>query len=137
MCAICARGGNLIFDSDVLIWFFRKRESARKIIRENVPFSISAVTYMELMQGAQNKQELFAIKKFFEETETSILTIDDDITRCAMKYVEDYALSDSMELADALIAATAVENGEPLCTANGKHYKCVPGLLLSVFKVDS
>lgn len=117
MCAICARGGSLIFDSDVLIWFFRKRESARKIIRENVPFSISAVTYMELMQGAQNKQELFAIKKFFEETETSILTIDDDITRRAMKYVEDYALSDSMELADALIAATAVENGEPLCTA--------------------
>lgn len=41
-----------------------------------------------------------------------------------------------MELADALIAATTVENGEILFIANGRHYKCVPDLKLYVFKVE-
>lgn len=137
MFAIRERGDSLIFDSDVLIWFFRGNENAKKIVRENIPFSISAVSYMELLQGALNKQELLGMKKFLRLSNTSIITIDDAITQRAMEYVENYTLSDSMELADALIAATAVENNEQLCTANTKHYKCIPNLQLSVFKVDS
>lgn len=137
MCAICARGGNLIFDTDVIIWAFRKNDAAEKLLINTEDILISAVSYMELLQGVLNKQELQKILKFLNVFDVQILDITPEITRRAMKYVEDYALSDSMELADALIAATAVENGESLCTANGKHYKCVPGLLLSVFKVDS
>ena len=52
----------MIFDTDVLIWFFRGNEKAKKIVRENMPFSISAVSYMELLQGALNKQELLGKK---------------------------------------------------------------------------
>ena len=126
----------MIFDSDVLIWFFRGNERAKKIVRENMPFSISAVSYMELLQGALNKQELLRMKKFLEKSETDIITINDEITRLAMKYVEDYSLSDSMELVDALIAATVIENDETLCTANSKHYKCIPDLKMQVFKVE-
>ena len=126
----------MIFDSDVLIWFFRGNESAKKIVRGNIPFSISAVSYMELLQGALNKQELLGIKKFLEKSETKIIPMNEEITHRAMEYVENYALSDSMELADALIASTAIENNETLCTANGKHYKCVPDLQMDLFKVD-
>ncbi len=91
---------------------------------------------MELLQGALNKQELLGIKKFIKQSKTSIITINDEITHLAMEYVENYALSDSMELADALIAAASVVNDETLCTANGKHYKCIPELQMSVFKVE-
>ncbi|MBR6080758.1 MAG: type II toxin-antitoxin system VapC family toxin [Treponema sp.] len=126
----------MIFDTDVLIWFFRGNEKAKKMVRENMPFSISAVSYMELLQGALNKQELLGIKKFINQSKTSIITINDEITHLAMEYVENYALSDSMELADALIAAASVVNDETLCTANGKHYKCIPELQMSVFKVE-
>lgn len=126
----------MIFDTDVLIWFFRGNEKAKKIVRENMPFSISAVSYMELLQGSLNKQELLGIKKFIKQSKTSIITINDEITHLAMEYVENYALSDSMELADALIAAASVVNDETLCTANGKHYKCIPELQMSVFKVE-
>ena len=126
----------MIFDTDVLIWFFRGNEKAKKIVRENMSFSISAVSYMELLQGALNKQELLGIKKFIKQSKTSIITINDEITHLAMEYVENYALSDSMELADALIAAASVVNDETLCTANGKHYKCIPELQMSVFKVE-
>ena len=126
----------MIFDSDVLIWFFRGNEGAKKIVRGNIPFSISAVSYMELLQGALNKQELLGIKKFLEKSETKIIPMNEEITHRAMEYVENYALSDSMELADALIASTAIENNETLCTANGKHYKCIPDLQMDLFKVD-
>ena len=126
----------MIFDTDVLIWFFRGNEKAKKIVRENMPFSISAVSYMELLQGALNKQELLGIKKFIKRSKTLIITINDEITHLAMEYVENYALSDSMELADAFIAAASVVNDETLCTANGKHYKCIPELQMSVFKVE-
>ncbi|MBQ9539028.1 MAG: PIN domain-containing protein [Treponema sp.] len=75
------------------------------------------------------------IKKFLAVFEVNVLDITPEITRRAMEYVESYALSDSMRLADALIAATAVENGKVLCTANGKHYKCIADLQMHVFRV--
>lgn len=118
----------MIFDSDVLIWAFRGKESASKLLLSVENFSISAVTYMELILGVLDKHELLQIKKFLKIFEVHVLDITPEITHHAMKYVENYALCDSMELADALIAATAVENGEILCTANGKHYKCIPDL---------
>ena len=99
----------MILDSDVLIWFFRGNENAKKIVRVNIPFSISAVSCMELLQGALNKQELLGIKKFLEKAETKIIPMNEGITHRALEYVESYALSDSMELANALIAATAIE----------------------------
>ena len=135
MCAICARGGNLIFDTDVIIWAFRKKDSAEKLLMDAKDLSISAITYMELLQGALNKQELIQIKKFIQAFEVRILDITPSVTHRAMDYVEKYALSDSMQLADALIAATAVENVETLCTANWKHYKCIPDLNTDIFTV--
>lgn len=125
----------MIFDSDVLIWAFRKNAKAENALLNSSKISISAVSYMELIQGVLNKQELLKIKKFLNALEVQILDITPEITRRAMNYVENYCLSDSMQLADALIAATAVEKGETLCSANGKHYKCIPDLSLQVFKV--
>ena len=126
----------MIFDSDILIWAFRGKDSATNLLLSAKEIYISAITYMELIQGVLNKQELFQIKKFLKVFEIQILDITSEITHIAMEYVENYALSNSMELADALIAATAVENRKTLCTANGKHYKCVSDLQLNVFKVE-
>ena len=126
----------MIFDSDVLIWAFRDNQKANQLLLDAENICISAVSYMELMQGVLNKQEFLQIKKFLKAFDVLIYDITPEITHRAMEYVENYALSDSMELADALIAATAIENDETLCTANGKHYKCLANLKMDLFKVE-
>ena len=41
----------MIIDTDVLIWFLRGNHEAIDFIMDATPFSISIVTYMELVQG--------------------------------------------------------------------------------------
>ena len=47
----------MLIDSDVMIWFYRGKERAQKIISQNIPFKLSAVSYMEIIQGIRNKEE--------------------------------------------------------------------------------
>jgi predicted nucleic acid-binding protein len=49
--------------------------------------------------------------------------------------MEEYGLSISMSMADALIAATAIEANELLITGNDKHYKAIKELELKRFRL--
>ena len=53
----------MIIDSDVLIWYSCEHPNAIELIHSLESFSISAVTYMEIVQGVRNKSELNAFKK--------------------------------------------------------------------------
>jgi predicted nucleic acid-binding protein len=116
----------LIIDTDVLIWYLRGNQKARDIVENNVPFSISVVTCMELIQGMKNKDEFKLFQKQIQKWNTDIIQIDKEISSRAMFYIQEYALSHSMKLADALIGATVVQSNEKLITANDKHYKFIP-----------
>lgn len=93
---------------------------------EAVPFSISVITYMELMQGMRSKAESRAFQRQMQRWNVEIVQISREVSSRAMFYSQEYALSHSMELADALIAATVVQSGEVLLTANDRHYKYIP-----------
>lgn len=41
-----------------------------------------------------------------------------------------------MQMADALIAATAIDHGEPLVTANDRHYRHIPDLEIELFRPE-
>jgi Predicted nucleic acid-binding protein, contains PIN domain len=124
----------MIFDTDVLIWCFRGNARAGRAIEDCKERRLSAVTLMELHQGARDKSEQKAIGKFVRELNFEVLPIDENISHRACIYVEEFCLQASMQMADALIAATAVERGETLCTANHKHYKAVSELEIKRFK---
>ena len=49
-------------------------------------------------------------------------------------YREEYTLKTALSLADALIAATAIEHHLTLCTANRKHYRAINDLNLKTFR---
>ena len=63
-----------------------------------------------------------------------MLYIDENISTKAMFYVEQHYLSHTLQLADALIGATAVANGLALLTGNDKHYKVLRELEIIKFK---
>ncbi len=102
-------------------------------MEKNIPFSISAVTYMELVQGMKDKNEFKKFQKQMRIWKTKILHIDQDMSARAAFYVQEYFLSHSMKMADALIAATAIQMGEILITANDKHYKFIPNIEIERF----
>jgi len=54
-----------------------------------------------------------------------------------MFYIEQYALSHSMEIADALIGALAVIKQYPLMTGNEKHYKYLPEIEIQKFQIEN
>ena len=124
----------MIIDTDVLIWYLRGNDKAKEAVINSIPFSISAVTYMELLQGARNRNEMDAIKKEFNEMGVIIIPINARISSKAINLVEEYTLSHSMEMADALIAGTCLENNEELLTANDKHYRMIDNIEIEVFR---
>jgi len=48
----------MLIDTDVLIWYLRGNQKAYKLIENLNGFYISVVSYIELVQGMRNKQEL-------------------------------------------------------------------------------
>lgn len=124
----------MIIDTDVMIWFLRGNQKAIDFIMDAMPFSISIVTYMELVQGMRNKRELTKMKKALADMNVEIIPLSEEVSMRAADYVEKYSLSHSMELADALIAGTCVEDNNTLVTANDKHYRVVQELQMTVFR---
>ena len=123
----------MLVDTDIIIWYMRGNQKAYEILNKNRGFKISVVTYMELVQGMRNKQELTLLRKALKNWETKIIYITEEISSKAMFYVEQHYLSHSVQLADALIGATAVAHGEILVTGNVKHYKIVKEINLTKF----
>ena len=124
----------MIIDTDVLIWYMRGNERAYQFIEKLQTFNISVITYMELVQGMRNKNELNSLRKALHVWNTKILYISEEISAKAMFLVEQHYLSHSVQLADALIGATAIHYGLPLVTGNDKHYKIIKGLKIKKFK---
>ena len=124
----------VLVDTGVLIWYLRGNERAYKVIENLDSFSISVITYMELVQGMRNKKELNSLRQALHAWGCRILYITEEISAKAMFSVEQHFLSHAMQLADALIASTAIAHGVPLLTGNDKHYKIMKGLLVKRFR---
>ena len=118
----------MIFDTDVFIWIQRGNREAARLVNEDEERILSVQTYMELLQGAQNKRQLGLTKRFLGDMGFRTLPLSENIGHRAAVYVEEYALSHGLRAGDALIAATASEHGLTLCTSNARHYRSIRGL---------
>jgi len=124
----------MLVDTDVIIWYMRGNPHALETLEELGGFNISVISYMELVQGMRNKNELTALRQTLKAWHVKIIYLNEEISSKAMFYVEQHYLSHSLQLADALIAATAVAYGSPLLTGNSKHYKILKEMDLLIFK---
>jgi predicted nucleic acid-binding protein len=124
----------MLFDTDVLIWVLRGNAKAARAVDAAENRGLSVVTYMELLQGARDKREVKAIKSFLADMQFRMLPLSENVGHRASIYLEEYGLSASMSMADALIAAAAIEANEPLLTGNDKHYKPIKELEVKRFR---
>ena len=124
----------MVIDTDVLIWYMRGNDKAYQLVENTNNFFISVVTYMELVQGMRNKNELNCLRKSLHDWNAKVLYISEEISSKAMFYVEQHYLSHSLQLADALIGATSVAYGQPILTGNDKHYTMIKDIQIKKFR---
>ena len=125
----------MIFDTDVLIWYFRGNQKARELI-SGVPYKdrkVSSLCIMELVQGCRDRQELRDVKEFIRENIAVVIPPEEDIVEKAVRLLEDHAPTDGLRTIDALMAATALREEDTLATANHKHFKKIAGLEVRKF----
>jgi predicted nucleic acid-binding protein len=125
----------MIFDTDVLIWYFRGSQKARDFISD-IPYGdrqISSLCIMELVQGCRDRQELRTVKEFIRENIAAVIHPDERISEKAILLLEGHASADGLRTIDALVAATALREDDALATANHKHFKKITGLEVRKF----
>ena len=123
----------MLVDTDVLIWHLRGYAQATRRLDELDSLTLSAVSYLEILQGMRNKAELAAIKKMLERRTATVLPLTKTITQQAIALMESLTLSHGLQMGDALIAATALDGRMRLLTGNIKHFSAVGGLQLEAF----
>jgi len=123
----------VIFDTDIFIWLERGNRKAAALVEQEAERFISVQTYLELLQGAENKVQHDCTKQFLRDFGFRTLPLSDNIGHRAAVYIEEYSLSHGLRAGDALIAATATENNITLWNSNAKHVRPIKDLKLRVF----
>jgi predicted nucleic acid-binding protein len=124
----------MIFDTDILIWIQKGNEKAASLVDKSHDRFLSILSYMELLQAAENKKQHHVIKEFLQLYGFKVLPLTENIGHRASVYVEEYSLSSGLRAGDAIIAATATESNMVLVTGNGKHFRLIKDLTLKIFR---
>ena len=122
----------IVIDTSILIDFYRKSDKNNSVwialIRQGYDFAVSAVTKYEIYSGATESQLSFWNEVF---RAIEVLPLDERTVDTAV--VINASLKrkrKQIDLADLLIAATAVSQNHPFATLNRKHFERVDTLIL-------
>lgn len=126
---------NVIFDTDVLIWYFRGSPQARQIMESCPPECrlITSVNLMELFQGCRNQQELLDVQGFIAQNFKKIIHPRTSISEKAIHLVSQFALSHGLRVIDAIIASSALLSRAKIVTGNTRHFRFIPGIDIKNF----
>ena len=115
---------SVLIDSDIVIEVLSGRDQiilAQWSVQaeSSSPILISPITFAEIGAGAL-AGEMPMIARFFAPL--TCVPIDQQIGQLAGEYLRQFSKSHNVKIADALIAASAVQNQATLWTRNRKHY---------------
>ena len=115
----------LLLDTDVLIEYLRGRSEAVEYLESlSSDLYLSVISVAELFAGVKDDEEERSLRRFL--LAFVILPVTEKVARVGGLYRRDFRTSHGTGLADALIAATAEENGANLVTFNRRHFPMVP-----------
>ncbi|MBN1654153.1 MAG: type II toxin-antitoxin system VapC family toxin [Deltaproteobacteria bacterium] len=110
-----------LIDTDVMVDFFRGQRQAVELIRENsASVILSAMVVVELYAGYRSNQERDKIDRLVSHAK--VIPVSAQLASYAGLYLKQYAKSHGIDIADAVIAATAEDQNAELKTLNVKHY---------------
>lgn len=124
-----------LVDTDVLIDYLRGVPAAVDALLALDEVSVSVVSVAELFAGFRGAREQADIGRLLAECQ--VLPVTEDVAREAGLLKKKYFASHSVQLPDAMIAATALAHGLALVTLNVKHYPMVAGLAPAYSKAAS
>jgi hypothetical protein len=124
----------MLVDTDVLIWHLRGLPKATQRLDQLPNLTVSAITWLELLQGFRNRTEMQAVQQSFQLREAKRLPLTPAITERAIALMESLTLSHGLQLGDALIAATALEHNLTVLTGNAKHFVPIGELKVERFE---
>jgi predicted nucleic acid-binding protein len=111
----------LLLDTDVLVEYLCGRPEAIEYL-EGLGSDLF-VSVAELFSGVKGDQEERSLEQFL--LAFTALPVTEGVARLGGLYRRDFRPSHGTGLADALIAATAEENGVDLVTLNRRHFPMV------------
>lgn len=127
-------GFDMLVDTDVFVWYLRGNSRAWNAIERERDLCLTVVTYMELVQGMRDRQELGVLRQSLRTWKARMIHVSEEISSKAAFYVEQHYLSHSLQLADALIAATAAASDQTLLTSNDRHFRVVQEIEVRKFR---
>ena len=117
----------ILIDTDILIKVFRGNGFHKAILDKEVKnLAISSVTYIELLSGLKTRSRIIELNKQMRAYQ--LIHISETISIKSLEIVVKYTSSNSIRIADSLIAATAIVNNLRLFTDNKKDYDFIKGL---------
>jgi len=122
----------ILLDTSVLIEMFRVKDKMTtffyRLSNDNDDFAISILTHYEIFRGSNNVQNTFWTN-FLKNIKVLPfdLTVSNEATGI---YKLLKAQNQMIDLADLLIAATAIAHNLDLATLNLKHFSKIPNLHL-------
>jgi hypothetical protein len=116
-----------LVDTNVVVDFTRGSSAAADYLDSlSDAWSISMITGLELLAGARTQRETADLDLLLSGYRA--IPPNEDITRRAYYLMKTYARSSGLHTLDALIAATALEEGFTLVSKNRKHFQMIAGL---------
>ena len=114
-----------LLDNNVLTQVLKGNRTATNYVA-NLDFGICATIYIEALQGSISNAQKQTIKRVLDNV--PLLRITPQISRRAINLIDAYSNSHGLLLADALIAATALENDLTVLTYNVNDFQFVQNL---------
>lgn len=111
-----------LLDTSVLVAIMRRREPALRWANRNAarPFAVATVTLVELYRGATMESDRTQIEAAVGSVD--LIAADGPIAVRAGDIMRDFERKVGLDMADAIIAATAQIAQLPLLTLNLKHF---------------
>lgn len=121
----------ILLDTSVLIEMFRMKNKAStffyQLSEKNNHFAISIVTHYEIFRGSYDTPQDAFWMSFMKSI--TIIPFDVSVSNKAIQLYKTLKSQNNLiDLADLLIAATALANNLDLATHNIKHFGRIPDL---------